>query len=118
VLIVIILILIAPAQVIMPLPAIEEITPSRGERVLIMEATAYCYTGNKTKTGTWPKVGTVAVDPKVIPLGTQLHIEGYGSGVAEDTGGMIKGNRIDLYMNSEREALNWGRRWVRVEVRG
>jgi 3D (Asp-Asp-Asp) domain-containing protein len=118
VVLVLIIILIAPAQVFAPLPAIEEITPSRGERVLIMEATAYCYTGFKTKTGTWPQRGTVAVDPKVIPLGTRLDIEGYGSGVAEDTGGMIKGNRIDVYLNSEREALNWGRRWVRVEVRG
>jgi len=56
---------------------------------MIFEATAYCYTGNRTATGTWPSRGTIAVDPEVIPLGTRLHIEGYGEGIAEDTGGPI-----------------------------
>lgn len=86
------------------------------ERVLIMEATAYCYTGQRTKTGTWPQRGTVAVDPWVIPLGSWLWVEGYGAGVAEDTGSAIRGNRIDVFMETEAEALNWGRRWVRVRI--
>ena len=83
---------------------------------MIMEATAYTWTGNRTATGTWPSRGTVAVDPGVIPLGTELHIEGYGAAVAADTGGAIQGQKIDLYMDSEHECLQWGRRQVEVRV--
>ena len=84
--------------------------------VMIFEATAYCYTGNRTATGTWPSRGTIAVDPEVIPLGTRLHIEGYGEGIAEDTGGAIQGHIIDLYMESEDECWDWGRRTVEVRI--
>jgi len=84
--------------------------------VMIFEATAYCYTGNRTATGTWPSRGTIAVDPEVIPLGTRLHIEGYGEGIAEDTGGAIQGHIIDLYMESEDECWAWGRRTVEVRI--
>lgn len=83
---------------------------------LVLEATGYTHTGNQTFTETWPKTGTIAVDPKVIPLGTKLYIDGYGLGVAEDTGRLIKGRIIDLFFNTEREATNWGRRKVRVRV--
>ncbi len=83
---------------------------------IIMEATAYTWTGNKTATGTWPSRGTVAVDPEVIPLGTKLHIEGYGEAIAADTGGDIKGNRVDLYMESEDECWEFGRQPVEVVV--
>ena len=83
---------------------------------MIFEATAYCYTGNRTYTGTWPSRGTIAVDPEVIPLGTRLHIEGYGEGIAEDTGGAIRGEIIDLYMLDRNEALSWGRRQVEVRI--
>ena len=58
----------------------------------------------------------VSVDPDVIPLGSQLYIEGYGYATAEDTGGSIVGNRIDLAMDSITEALNFGRREVVVYV--
>ena len=88
----------------------------RGSYTTTMEATAYTATGNRTATGTVPKRGTVAVDPDVIPLGTEMYIEGYGNGVAEDTGGAVKGNIIDLYMDSEQEALEWGRRPVNVTI--
>jgi len=84
--------------------------------VMIFEATAYTWTGNRTATGTWPSRGTIAVDPEVIPLGTRLHIEGYGEGIAEDTGGAIKGEIIDLYMEDRNEALSWGRRQVEVRI--
>ena len=90
--------------------------PQPEYRVLTMEATAYTWTGYRTATGTWPSRGTVAVDPLVIPLGTELHIEGYGSAVAADTGGDIKGQRVDLYMDSYEEAIQFGRREVQVEV--
>lgn len=96
---------------------------SRGNRVnrtLKMEATAYshgCGNGDGiTATGTIPAVGTIAVDPKVIPMGTKLYVEGYGYGVAADTGGAIKGNKIDLFMESRVEALQWGRREVEVKI--
>ena len=83
---------------------------------MIFEATAYCYTGNRTATGTWPSRGTIAVDPTIIPLGTRLFVEGYGEGIAEDTGGAIQGEIIDLYMLDRNEALSWGRRQVEVRI--
>ncbi|MDO4733297.1 MAG: 3D domain-containing protein [Bacillota bacterium] len=81
-----------------------------------IETTAYTWTGNTTYTGTWPKRGTIAVDPSVIPLGTKVYVVGYGFATAEDTGGAIKGNIIDLYMDTEQECINWGRRDVVIYI--
>ena len=93
------------------------------KRVIVMQATAYDPTaGSKTAMGTRARVGAVAVDPKVIPLGSKLYIESmdgfasYGYATAEDTGGAIKGNRIDLFYNSNAEANRFGRRNVKVYV--
>ena len=93
------------------------------KRVIVMQATAYDPTaGSKTAIGTRARVGAVAVDPKVIPLGSKLYIESmdgfasYGYATAEDTGGAIKGNRIDLFYNSNAEANRFGRRNVKVYV--
>jgi len=85
-------------------------------RELLMEATAYSYTGFRTFTGTWPKRGTIAVDPKVIPLGSRLWVEGYGFGEAEDTGGAIKGHIVDVFLENEEACREWGRRKVKVRV--
>lgn len=85
-------------------------------KALEVKATAYTHTGSRTSSGTNPKVGTIAVDPSVIPMGTKLYVEGYGYGRAEDVGGAIKGNRIDIFLNTERECRNWGRRSVKVYV--
>jgi 3D (Asp-Asp-Asp) domain-containing protein len=60
--------------------------------------------------------GLVAVDPRVIPLGTHLYVEGYGFALAADTGGAIKGNRIDLCYDSVAFANRFGRKKVRVHV--
>lgn len=84
----------------------------------IMESTAYTG-GTLTATGTSPVrnengLSTIAVDPSVIPLGSLLYIDGYGYAIAEDTGGSIKGNIIDLYLNSYDECINWGRQNVSV----
>lgn len=79
-----------------------------------MQATAYTYTGYRTATGLNPAVGLVAVDPTVIPLGTRLYIEGYGYARAADTGGAVKGNKIDLFMEEYAQCVNWGRRMVKV----
>jgi len=87
---------------------------SQPRQVLEVKATAYTHTGNTTYTGVYPRVGTVAVDPAVIPLGSRLWIEGYGYGIAQDTGGFIQGNRVDLFMDTERDCLNWGRRTIKV----
>lgn len=98
-------------------------TPIKYKRAITMEATAYDPTaGSKTAMGTRARVGAVAVDPRVIPLGTKLYIESmdgfktYGFATAEDTGGAIKGNKIDLFYNSNREARIFGRRNVKVYV--
>ncbi|NLC10982.1 MAG: hypothetical protein GX767_01840 [Firmicutes bacterium] len=90
-------------------------------RVEAFEATAYtmsCGNGDGlTAVMTVPKAGrTVAVDPKVIPLGSRLYIDGVGWRVAEDTGGLIRGHTIDIYMGNGREALGQAYRWGRREV--
>jgi len=122
IIIALILILTSPAPAIAPVmfPGVvqeyQEPEPPEPETITF-EATAYTWTGYRTTTGTWPSRGTVAVDPRVIPLGTELHIEGYGAAVAADTGGAIQGQKIDLYMDSEHECLQWGRRKVEVQIR-
>ncbi len=95
-------------------------------RVLTMSASAYCAaefarsSRNAYATATGAKAirGIAAVDPNVIPLGTILYVEGYGLAVAADTGGGIKGHRIDLCMNSIAEMTQWGRRTVHVHILG
>ena len=62
--------------------------------------------------------GVAAVDPRIIPLGTKLYVEGYGVAIAADTGGAIKSNRIDLCFDSYGEAIRYGRRTVRVWILG
>jgi len=71
-----------------------------------------------TATGVRCTYGAVAVDPRVIPLGTKMYIEGYGYGFACDTGGAIKGNHIDLAFDSPRAAMNHGKTRVRVWILG
>ena len=91
-------------------------------RVLTVEATAYSG-GGTTASGMAAQVGRIAVDPRVIPLGTRLYITSadgsswvYGTAVAADTGGAIKGNRSDLYFNSESECIRFGRRSAKVYI--
>jgi 3D (Asp-Asp-Asp) domain-containing protein len=79
-------------------------------------ATAYCLTGT-TATGTIAGPGTVAVDPSVIPLGSRLRVSGYGAGRALDTGGVIHGARVDLWMTCA-AARRWGARRVTITVGG
>lgn len=59
---------------------------------------------------------SIAVDPNVIPFGTKLYVPGYGCAIAEDVGGAIKGNTIDVFFNSESEAINWGVKWIPVYI--
>ncbi len=89
-------------------------------RFLIMRATAYSPEepglSDTTASGLKAQYGVVAVDPSVIPLGTRLFIDGYGHAIAADTGGAIKGNRIDLCFNTLEEVTAFGWRTVRVEI--
>lgn len=70
----------------------------------------------RTATGLRAQYGVVAVDPRVIKLGTRVYVEGYGYAIAADTGGAIKGNRIDLCVPTRAEAMRFGRRQVRVHI--
>ncbi len=58
----------------------------------------------------------IAVDPSVIKLGSKVWVEGYGTAIAGDTGGSIKGNKIDILVQSDAQARNWGRKKVRIKV--
>ena len=112
----------------------EKATPKKAEtasaedqsegKTISVEATAYTakcegcsgitYTGVDLNSN--PNAKVIAVDPSVIPLGTEVYVEGYGHAVAEDIGGAIKGNRIDIHVPTKEEAYNWGRRTVEVTI--
>lgn len=100
--------------------------PIRYKQAINVTATAYTterQRHKRTATGAVARVGLIAVDPKVIPLGSRLYITSadgkswvYGTAVAADTGGAIKGNRIDLFFDTHRECINFGRRKAIVYV--
>lgn len=98
-------------------------TPTSYKKAIAMEATAYVQ-GGTTATGRPARVGVVAVDPRVIPLGTKVYVETadgrfiYGTAIAADTGGAIKGNKIDICVASHEEAYRFGRRIVNVYILG
>ena len=69
----------------------------------------------RTASGTKPKANyTIAVDTRIIPLGSILYIEGFGYFIAQDTGSAIKGNRIDIFVDSHQQALKLGRKKANV----
>ncbi|MFC7391769.1 peptidoglycan-binding protein [Scopulibacillus cellulosilyticus] len=82
-----------------------------------VEATAYSLSGT-TANGTQLNSGSkvIAVDPSVIPLGSKVYVPGYGTAIAADTGGAIKGNRIDVYIPNDSQAKNFGRKNIQVKV--
>ena len=69
-----------------------------------------------TASGTKAKPGTIAADTSVFPFGTRMKIPGYGWGTVEDRGGAIQGGKIDLFFKTHKQALEWGRQTVTVEV--
>jgi uncharacterized protein YabE (DUF348 family) len=109
-------------------PPVNTLVTSRGSYRYIdikqMVATAYSpgpescgkYADGITYTGKKAGYGLVAVDPRVIRLGTMLYIEGYGKAEAADIGGAIKGNRIDLCYETHGEAVRYGRKKVKVYI--
>jgi 3D (Asp-Asp-Asp) domain-containing protein len=72
--------------------------------------------GGVTCNGKRAGYGIIAVDPKMIPLGTKMYVPGYGHGIAADVGGAIKGNRLDLGFNSRSGAMQWGKRWLTIQI--
>ncbi|MCJ8010006.1 ubiquitin-like domain-containing protein [Lederbergia wuyishanensis] len=97
--------------------------PSGGKEMYVSATayTAYCNgCSGVTATGinlrANPNLKVIAVDPRVIPLGTKVWVEGYGYAVAGDTGGAIKGNRIDVFVASKEEAYRFGRRQVKIRI--
>lgn len=90
-------------------------TTKKAKKEYLGKFTVYAYSsGGTTASGTKTKANrTVAVDPKVIPLGSKIEINGKIY-VAEDTGGFIKGKKLDIYIPSEKECIKWGRRELKV----
>jgi len=94
------------------------------KKKISVTCTAYTATGNRTASGRPAQVGVIAVDPKVIPLGTKLYVEStddgktwtYGYCIAGDTGGAIKGKIVDLYYNTKGECIKFGRRSANLYV--
>ena len=108
----------APAQSSAPAKA-----PQSGKEMTVSATayTAFC-TGCSGVTATGidlranPNQKVIAVDPTVIPLGSTVWVEGYGTAIAGDTGGAIKGNKIDVFIPSRDAALQWGRKNVTIKI--
>lgn len=128
-----------PVNRLVMLGTVKNFTNHRGDLVRyakIMDMKATAYTASYADTGKHPgdpafgitrsglraREGVIAVDPRVIPLGTKVYVESpgaapdYGFAIAADIGSAIKGNLIDLYFDTTQQALNWGRRSVRVYI--
>jgi 3D (Asp-Asp-Asp) domain-containing protein len=85
-----------------------------------MMVTAYwpdpSWSNGITATGMRAKKGIIAVDPTVIPFGTHLYVPGYGQGIAEDTGGAIRGDHIDVCFDDGTQAVDWGVQYLTVDI--
>ncbi|MDM5330085.1 LysM peptidoglycan-binding and 3D domain-containing protein [Neobacillus sp. CF12] len=113
-------------------PAVEATTPApaapaapaSSSKEIIVEATAYTAScegcSGITATGINlienPNQKVISVDPSVIPLGSRVYVEGYGEAIAGDTGGAIKGNKIDVFIPSKQDAINFGRKQLKVTI--
>ena len=98
--------------------------PVSDEKEMLVTATAYtAYCTGCSGTTAYgidlrsnPNRKVIAVDPRVIPLGTKVWVEGYGEAIAGDTGGAIKGNKIDVFIPSHDNAMEWGVKKVKLKV--
>lgn len=82
------------------------------------EATAYCTSG-RTASGHRTQSGTIAADPRVLKIGTRVHIRAgkySGEYVVHDTGSRIKGRRIDVFLKTRKDCLTFGKRCVKLRV--
>lgn len=119
---------VAPAKAPAPASAPAEKAPAAAStqsgKTMTVSATAYTAycagCSGTTATGidlrSNPNQKVIAVDPSVIPLGSKVWVEGYGEAIAGDTGGAIKGNKIDLFIPSQGAALEFGRKDVTIKV--
>jgi len=80
--------------------------PNRGKRKVV----------GRTASGAMARPGTIAADTTRYPFGTVMYIDGYGYGRVEDRGAAIKGDRIDLFFRTHQQALEWGKRRMRVKI--
>jgi len=102
----------------------EASTDNTSSKEITVRATAYTAScegcSGTTATGinlkANPDKKVIAVDPSVIPLGSKVHVEGYGEAIAGDTGGAIKGNRIDVFIPSEQDAIDFGVKQLKVTI--
>ena len=116
--------LVRPAPTVVVRGKLASRSALTGRHVMTMVATAYdpsprsCgrYGTGRTAIGLRAMKGVIAVDTRVIPLGTRVYVDGYGPAIAADIGNAIKGHRIDLCFTSRHEALCWGRHTVKVVV--
>ena len=111
-------------------PVKQESAPKQNDQPVNVQkeitVTATAYTANDggisgiTKTGVDLNANrnakVIAVDPSVIPLGTKVYVEGYGEATAEDTGGAIKGHKIDVFIPDKKDAFNWGVKTEKVKI--
>jgi 3D (Asp-Asp-Asp) domain-containing protein len=99
-------------------------TSNSASKEIIVEATAYTAscegcsgitaTGINLKEN--PDAKIISVDPTIIPLGSKVYVEGYGEAIAGDTGGAIKGNKIDVFIPSQQDAINFGVKQLKVTI--
>ncbi|WP_230199556.1 G5 and 3D domain-containing protein [Bacillus testis] len=102
----------------------KNVNAGTGGREIIVSSTAYTAGCNgcsgTTATGydlrSNPNAKIIAVDPSVIPLGSKVFVEGYGYAIAADTGGAIRGNKIDVFFSSKSKAYQWGKRSVKIRI--
>ncbi len=114
----------APAPASVPAEKAPAAASTQSGKTMTVSATAYTAycagCSGTTATGidlrSNPNQKVIAVDPSVIPLGSKVWVEGYGEAIAGDTGGAIKGNKIDVFIPSQGAALDWGRKNITIKV--
>ncbi|MER2262069.1 MAG: 3D domain-containing protein [Psychrobacillus sp.] len=114
----------ASTKVAVSAPVVTAEPKTEGSVEMTMEATAYtAYCTGCSGTTAYgidlranPNEKVIAVDPRIIPLGTRVWVEGYGEAIAGDTGGAIKGNKIDVFIPSYDNAIQWGRKQVKLII--
>ena len=101
----------------------ESTAPASGEEFYVTATayTPYCngcsgYSATGIDLRSDENLKLIAVDPSIIPLGSKVWVEGYGYAIAGDTGGSIKGNKIDVLVQTKQQAYSWGRKKVRIKV--
>lgn len=80
----------------------------------VLNTSAYCHTGNRTASGAWPEVGMCAADH--LPFGTRVTLPDGRVLIVTDRFGGNYNDRLDIFMKTESECWQWGRRWLKCKV--